>query len=83
MCSVETSYYSGIVVKYIQQHIYTTSIHVSREVEPIDRDKEHHSAVGWGPIDRDKEHHSAVGWGSIDRDKEYRSAVGKEAYRQR
>jgi hypothetical protein len=48
VCSVETSYYSGIVVKYIQQHIYTTSLHVSREVVPIDRDKEHRSAAGWG-----------------------------------
>jgi hypothetical protein len=46
VCSVETSYYSGIVVKYIQQHIYTTSIRVSREVVPIDKDKEYRSAVG-------------------------------------
>ena len=38
----------GIVVKHIQQHIYTTSLHVSREVVPIDRDKEDRSAEGWG-----------------------------------
>ena len=38
----------GIVVKHIQQHIYTTSLHVSREVVPIDRDKEYRSAEGWG-----------------------------------
>ena len=38
----------GIVVKHIQQHIYTTSLHVSREVVPIDRDKAYRSAEGWG-----------------------------------